>query len=379
MANQNETDFTSRVEVSSANANSANSAKLNKRDFVRGCAFSGAAAFAGISPLQATAATAKGASLMRGVSLAGAEFGSKFPGLRGRDYIYPGEADFEFCASQGFNVVRLPFKWERLQPSLDAPFDTEEWKQIETAIELGKKFGQAVILDVHNYARRRVASDDFAVEHLIGSDEVPTSTFTALWAELARRTMNHDHVLFGIMNEPYDIDASVWLEIVNVTLAAIRETGARHVALVPGVAYTGAHSWMSSGNTALVGIKDPASNFVIEVHQYLDRDSSGQSGSAVSAEIGRERLQAFQTWARTHKFKAFLGEFGTGSSPESLAALAGLIDEVERNPDVWTGWAGWAAGPWWPDDDVLRLSASKAGVIPAQTKLLSRFARMAAQ
>ncbi|NOT70940.1 MAG: glycoside hydrolase family 5 protein [Hyphomicrobium sp.] len=313
--------------------------------------------------------------MLRGVALAGAEFGQLIPGQHGRDYIYPGAAEYARCAAQGFNVVRLPFKWDRLQPDLGGAFAEEEWRFITQAIKHTKRARLALILDPHNYAHRRVRDDDFTIDHLIGSDRVPASAFIAFWRELARRTKQHNHLIYGLMNEPADIGAEAWRDIANATLAAIRDTGATNLVIVPGTAYTGAHSWIEAGNTALEAIRDPADNFAIEVHQYLDADSSGRSGATVSGTIGVERLQAFQSWARGHNLKAFLGEFGAGQDAVSLKALAAIVSEVENNRDVWIGWTAWAAGPWWPDDDPLRLSPSRNGIVPPQMKLLSKRAR----
>lgn len=220
--------------------------------------------------------------------------------------------------------------------------------------------------------------DDFTVDHLIGSDSVPASAFVSFWRELAARTKQHVHIVYGLMNEPVDIAAGAWRDIANEAISAIRATGAKNLILVPGTAYTGAHSWIAAGNTVLDGIHDPADNFAIEVHQYLDEDLSGRSGTTVSETIGVERLQAFQTWAREHKFKAFLGEFGAGPDAVSLKALENTVHELEHNRDVWIGWTAWAAGPWWPDDTPLRLSPSKSGSVPPQTKLLAKLlARLA--
>ena len=58
-----------------------------------------------------------GAACLRGVNLAGAEFG-KGRGSYGKDYAYPSAETIAYFAGKGFNAARLPFKWERLQPRL---------------------------------------------------------------------------------------------------------------------------------------------------------------------------------------------------------------------------------------------------------------------
>jgi endoglucanase len=327
-------------------------------------------------PLAAYAKRKSGIYL-RGVALAGAEFGQLVPGQVDRDYFYPTAADFRFCRAQAFNTVRLPFRWERLQPDLNAPFDPQEWGLLKSAIRNAREFGLKLILDPHNYAHRRVRDDDFTVDHLIGSPAVPSSAFSAFWSQLAKRTAKDAHVIYGIMNEPEGLSADAWLDTANEAIAAIRRQNTGTLLLVPGTAYSGAHSWIAAGNTALARVRDSAGNFAIEVHQYLDADSSGTSGAVVSETIGVERLQNFQAWARAQKFKAFLGEFGAASDAASLAAMSAMLREVERNSDVWIGWTAWATGAHWPQTEPFRLAPGTDGVVPPQTKFLASLARAA--
>jgi endoglucanase len=144
---------------------------------------------------------------------------------------------------------------------------------------------------------------------------------------------------------------------------------------VPGVAYTGAHSWALARNTVMGNIVDPANNFAFEVHQYFDPDSSGTSSTAVGTSIGSERIEAFQQWCRGLHFKAFLGEFAAGEDPTSLAALNDLCRTLETNADVWLGWAAWAGGEWWPENYIFSLEPAKDGRMRPQTRVLASFAQ----
>src|SRR5690606_5282286 len=54
---------------------------------------------------------------LTGVNIAGAEFNAKrLPGVIFKDYTYPKDSELAYIAAQGANVIRLPFRWERLQP-----------------------------------------------------------------------------------------------------------------------------------------------------------------------------------------------------------------------------------------------------------------------
>lgn len=287
----------------------------------------------------------------RGVNLAGAEFGEgTLPGTHCVDYVYPDPAyvggytsqDY-FIATQGMSVIRLPFRWERLQPVRRAALDSAELERLTTTVNRITGKGASVILDPHNYARYQ--------GQVIGSD-IPNADFADFWSRLASVFRGNSKVIFGLMNEPHSMPTEQWASAANAAIVAIRNASASNLILVPGNAWTGAHSWSQNwygtpNATVMLSIIDSGNNFVFEAHQYLDADSSGTSDACVSGSIGSQRLQGFTNWLRQHKKRGFLGEFGAGASATCLAALSDMLAHVHANPDVWLGWAYWAAGPWW--------------------------------
>ena len=283
----------------------------------------------------------------RGVSLAGAEFGEQqIPGTYGQHYAYPSVASSAYFQARGMNLVRLPFLWERLQPALDKPFDAAELARLHAFVGGATANGLQVLLDPHNYARWH--------GDLIGSDKVPVPAFADFWRRLALEFKDNPRVLFGLMNEPHTMPTEAWVGAANAALVAIRATGAHNVASVPGNAWTGAHSWFEDwygtpNATAMLQVVDPADRMLVEVHQYLDADSSGRGDACVSATIGVERLARFTAWLQQHHRRALLGEVGAGFNPLCGQALAGTLAHVHANADVWAGWVWWAAGPMWGD------------------------------
>ncbi len=309
-----------------------------------------------------------------GVNLAGAEFG-KVPGTYDTDYTYPASDTIDYFAQLGFNLIRLPFRWERLQPTLYAPFSAVELTRLLTAVNYAMAKGLHVVLDTHNFARRRVAEDGWLEEYLIGSAEVPSAAFADYCSRLAKVFNSTPSIIFGLMNEPWGLPAERWLSIANEAIAAIRREGADQLVLVPGIAYTGAHSWMSEGNAAMGNATDPANNMAFEVHQYFDEDSSGTSPVAMNARIGSERIEEFQRWARRNRVRAFLGEFGAAPNDIALQAMDDLCQTLAANADVWLGWAAWAGGGYWPEDYDLSLDPTKDGRMRPQVESLTRYAR----
>jgi len=280
-----------------------------------------------------------------GVNLAGLDFGQNIPGTEGKDYIVPTNSEVDYFTSKGMNVFRLPFLWERLQPSLNGNFDQNYFNYIDKFVNYATGKGASVLLDVHNYARYR--------GQVIGSG-VPNTAFADFWSRLAQIYANNNKVIFGIMNEPNTMPTEQWLNAANAAIAAIRNMNATNLLAVPGNAWTGAWSWNqnwygTSNAEVMVGVKDPGNNFVFEVHQYMDSDHSGTSPNCVSSTIGSQNLADFTAWARKNNFKAFLGEWAGGRTDTCYQAIADITNYIDSNTDVFIGWTWWAAGPWWAD------------------------------
>lgn len=291
--------------------------------------------------------------LMTGVNLAGLEFNSsRLPGERDRDFVSPGSEQLDYYRSRGANTVRVPFLWERLQPELDGGLDERYWGLLETLIRAAGERGMTLVLDAHQFGRRQIGAARSAI---IGQDDgVTVHHFSSFWSLLANRLRTERHVIFNLLNEPHDQDLARLVELQNETIAAIRRVGAGQLILVSGGAWSGAHSWLSSGNSeAMLDIVDPGANFGFDVHQYLDADSSGTHSECARASGGR--LAPFTTWARDHGRIGFLGEFGASAAAACQTELVSLLQHIRDNRDVWLGWTWWAGGPWWPDDYPLNI------------------------
>jgi endoglucanase len=296
----------------------------------------GAVAIAGCQPMEYT-----------GVNLAGGEFydpGKVADPEYGRNFVYPTREEFAYFAGKGMNVFRVQFLWETIQPKAKGPFREAEIARLKAVVKTGTDMGLTVILDPHNYARY--------YGKVVGGPEVGIDAFADLWGKLAAEFKDDEHVWFGLVNEPHDMPTEQWLNAANAAIAAIRGAGAKNLILVPGNAWSGAHSWTAdwyggANGTWMAKIEDPGDNYAYEVHQYLDADSSGSHPEVVSATIGSERLKPFVQWCREHKKRALLGEFGAGVGDMQKQAIEDMLSAMEHDRDVWLGWTWWAAGAWW--------------------------------
>ncbi|MGR5176227.1 glycoside hydrolase family 5 protein [Vibrio mediterranei] len=280
-----------------------------------------------------------------GVNLSGGEFNTKaLPGKFNLDYTFPSTSDVDYFSSKGMTIFRLPFRWERLQQEMYAELDPLQLERIDQLVDHIANLDALVILNPHNFSRY--------YGDVIGTSEVPVEAFKDFWTKLANHYKNNSRVIFGLMNEPFGMSSELWRDNANSAIAAIRAADADNLILVPGNGYSGAASWHSDwygtpNATTILTIVDPIDNYAIEVHQYLDADSSGTSQDCVSANIGVERLIKFTGWLREHQKKGFLGEFGAANNDTCHQAMSNLLAYINENLDVWIGWTWWSAGPWW--------------------------------
>jgi endoglucanase len=304
----------------------------------------------------------------RGVSLAGPEFGAEkahfsneAPGTFGQDYTYNSEATVAYFCSQGLRLLRLPLRWERLQPRLGQALDAGELDRVRTVIDWAKRHEGKVILDIHNYGRyisARNGKPMTCVIDLAVGGEVPVRRehFADLWRRLSQTFAEEPAVYaYALMNEPHDMGSSSWKSISQATVEVIRNLGDRKRILIAG------DGWSSAARFAAINgprawINDPARNVVYEAHCYFDEDGSGHYAKSYDAELARnprleargaERLRPFLRWCRSNGATGFLGEFGIpGADERWQGVLARFLDELDR-----ANMEGcyWAAGEWWGD------------------------------
>ena len=293
----------------------------------------------------AVAPCAAGARPLVGVALSGPELNDNaLPGKEGTDYIYPDAGTMRHFAALGATAIRLPVLWERLQPALGGALASGELAHLDQAARDAHANGLRLIVDIHDYGRWR--------GRVVG-DAIRAGDFAGFWSALSaalNRMPGGRDIVFGLMNEPHDMAAGTWITAEQAAIEAIRANGAHNLILASGADWDGAHSVVADGNAALLQtLHDPAANMAIELHQYLDGNSSGTSPACVPPAEAAARLLPATGWLRENHLHGFLGEFAASRDPACLASLDAMLNVLDRNRDVWIGWTYWAAGPWWGD------------------------------
>jgi len=299
-----------------------------------------------------------------GVNLAGAEFGSGTELHYGTDYIYPDASDLDYYHSKGLKLVRLPFKWERVQKALNGPLDAAELSRIDTVLDQAAARGMWVIPDMHNYAGRIVPGLDSdplkeGVQGFkIGASELPVSAYKDVWKKLASHFQGRNNIwAYGLMNEPTGISTHDWFTAAQAAVDGVREVDMESYVLLPGTYYSNAHRWNTHG-AYLIDIEDAADKRIFEAHSYWDGGHDGEyersfASTGQSVNVGVNDLVAFVEWCVANEVQGFVGEFGVPwDHPDWAPVLENAMDYMQAN-----GISGtyWAAGPWWGDDYELTL------------------------
>jgi len=308
----------------------------------------------------------------RGVNIAGAEFGTgvpwlpdfcdENPGVYGKDYWFNSEKTFEYFIKKGLNLIRIPVRWERLQPVLSAPLNQIYLGYLRKNISWVKKHGGYVIIDIHNFGRYKRKVNGTITECIIGElyegkARVKVSDFVDLWVRISDEFKNDPAVYaYGLMNEPHHMGISDWKIISQRALSAIRKNGDDKLIMVPGDGWSSAGDW-ELNNGKQTWIKDPENNFKYEAHCYFDKDNSGRYVLTYDEELalspdlanrGHKKLLHFVNWCRKNNVQGYLGEYGVPGSDvrwreKVLENFLALFDKAEM------GGTYWAAGEWWGD------------------------------
>lgn len=241
--------------------------------------------------------------VLRGVNVSGGEFGapsvdaaSRFsnanPGVYDRDYHYDGQQTFTYLASRGVKVVRIPFRWERIQPELGGPLDRDELARLRAVVGRAHRAGLQIVLDLHNFGAYYLFDGHQGVRQPLGSSQLPGDRLVDVWVRLGAAFRHYPGVLaYSIMNEPNRLPpgagglspAQAWERSSQAVVEALRRHGDEKTIAVPGYDWSGVQGW--SDRHPRAWIRDPAKNFVYEAHHYFDQHGSGEYSLTYAEEL----------------------------------------------------------------------------------------------
>jgi endoglucanase len=238
-------------------------------------------------------------------------YGINFSGGESSNRNYPTKAYYwDYYHGKALNLVRVPFSWEAVQPTLGGALNTTALAALDTAVSLAAADGMQVILDMHNYDRYSVSGTDY----LVGSTQVPYSDYQGVWALLAAHFAGETSVYgYDIMNEPNG-DSGTWdSTAAQYGVNGVRQGDTTHYVIVEGDSYAGAQSWMANNQT--FNVTDSANKLIYSAHTYWDSNNSGVYNGSYDSNndypnIGVDRVAPFLYWLSLKGAVGYIGEFG---------------------------------------------------------------------
>ncbi|MCP3097796.1 glycoside hydrolase family 5 protein [Myxococcus sp. K15C18031901] len=299
----------------------------------------------------------------RGINRAGMEYGDDWDGWTGQTYYeVPSStqitAELAYYKAKGFNLIRLPISWERIQHTLYGPLDTAYSNGMLNYINMATAQGFTLVLDLHNYNRYATGAFDGAgnqtsnyVQRIIGDGTLTVDHLADVWTKLANLVKTNPKVVLNLMNEPHDLPmtSTTWFSGIQTVMNAVRATGSTQLILVPNTRASDVghwHTWAPGGgpldSVAALAITDSANNHAFDMHSYYPEGYGSNDESSYGAQ-----LTAVTNWARTHGKKLFLSEMGIRNQ-ESFAQgqITNALTFMNNNRDVWLGWSPWDLTYW---------------------------------
>ncbi len=280
-----------------------------------------------------------------GVNLSGLEYNANQVGNPGYNYAIPSLSELQYYKSQGTTLIRLPFAWEHLQPTLGGAFNATYLSEIEGVVNNAASLGMKVILDCHDYGGYG--------NHKLGDGTLTDAEFSSMWKQLATVFAGNPGIAgYDLMNEPNGMpNAQAWPDAAQAAITAIRTADTQTPIYVEGDDYSSAGSW-TAVNSGLASLHDPSNNLIFSAHLYLDTDNSGthfdwaqEAAAGDTVNIGVQRLTNFVQWLQANNLKGDIGEIGVGDdNTDWLTGLNNTLAYAQANNLQVTYWAG---GPWW--------------------------------
>ncbi|KAF4627312.1 hypothetical protein G7Y89_g10837 [Cudoniella acicularis] len=330
-------------------------------------ASSSSAAAVGTSSASTTTSSpiASGKFKFFGVDESGAEFApTTLPGTLGTTYEWPSTTSIGTLMGKGMNAFRIPFLMERIAPgTITATLDATYLSGLQTVVSFITAKGGYAIIDAHNYGRYD--------QNIITS----TSDFQTFWKNVATEFATNDNVVFDCNNE-FNTEANSLVASLNqACIDGVRAAGATtQYIFVEGNAYTGAWTWVSSGNGDAMGnLTDPSDKIIYEMHQYLDTDGSGTHDSCDSATVGADRIAAATAWLKANNKLGVIGEYAGAVDPTCETAITGMLDALAAANDVWMGAIWWGGGALWQSSYLFNFEPPSGQAYTAYIDILTKY------
>jgi endoglucanase len=323
---------------------------MNRREFLQAAGtITVAAAVAPMAPLSAaenTPVTSRHLPRWRGFNLL-----EKFVKRRGGNPPFR-EADFALLAEWGFDFARLPLSYLCWT-------DADDWlklreqglKDIDDAVELGRKHGVHVNLNLHRAPGYCVNPPKEPLD--LWKDEKALEACAFHWAQFAKRFKGiaNDRLSFDLLNEPGDIPEGTYVRVVKRLVAAIRAEDPQRLIIadglrwgrdpVPGLAELGIAQ--STRGYDPMQISHYKASWIPGSDKWPEPTWPLKPGQKGEVDKDTLRSEQIQPWKRLEQrgVGIHVGEWGAFNQTPHRVALAWMRDCLALWKEAGWGWALW--------------------------------------
>jgi endoglucanase len=207
---------------------------MNRREFIQTASALAVAATAApglpLSAAEKQTVTARRLPRWRGFNLL-----AKFVKHRGGNPPYA-EADFTFVAEWGFDFVRLPMSYHCWSDPNDwLTLREADLKDIDQAVELGRKHGVHVNLNLHRAPGYCVNPPKEPLD--LWTDDKALEACAFHWAHFAKRYKGiaNERLSFDLVNEPGNIPTDKYVRVVKRLVESIRGEDPQRLIIADGL------------------------------------------------------------------------------------------------------------------------------------------------
>jgi endoglucanase len=208
------------------------------------------------------------------------------------------EVYFDLYQEAGFDVVRIPVRWDE-HTSESSPYIVDEtWMdRVEQVVDWGLSRDLFVVLNTHHEEWIKSEYDN----------PLNRARFDSIWSQVANRFRDKpEKLIFEIINEPKGLTMEQNNELHQRVLNIIRLTNPTRNVIVQG------HEW--GGADELITMTIPDDPYLIgSFHSYdpwpFGLEGTGTFGSAADLQTLENKFIKVKNWSNTSGVPIFLGEF----------------------------------------------------------------------
>lgn len=274
---------------------------------------------------------------------------------------------FDDYKSAGFNIIRIPVRWDKHTQTI-APFTiTDSWMdRVEEVVDWGLSRGLFIILNAHH--------DDWIKQDY---SEANKERLDSIWSQICVRLKNKsENLFFEMFNEPNGLTVAQVDDMNTRLLSIIRKTNPTRIVIYSGNKY--------SGLAQMMGAKKPNDQYIMAYYHSYDPWNfaglgSGTWGSSANINQIRNDFQTAGNWSTTNNIPVMISEFGAVHKCDYNSRMlhyATYVEEATKNNIPFMVWDdGGDFGVYnrssrtWPEVKDILLHSSVSGANGLKIKL----------